>query len=399
MKKNKIIYIHQRPYPYIDGTFYPTDSDFYFFFGQGALYALNKPNNLEIDFDIELWRGEVGLNDVKIKEVYGIKCKIFPSFYFYRFGIISFKLIRELKKEIKNNNVIIHYTASPHNYEFYLITHLFGDKTPIFVTHQGGANPYWKFKNLKQPYSYISYLIEKKISKKVTYYFSGSIVEVKYFIKIVKDKTKIQVFPHWGVDLKNFIPYDKNKMRDELGLDRSKKYLIVAGRLNNYRGIREAVEVRDKLRQWFDVDLISIGATEKDYDYGFAKEHNVILIPHVHYEKVPKYMSASDCYIYLTKGKLNIDFAGTGIAPLEAMACNVPVVANTLHHYPDLKLNEYGFYVKNVDEAVKAIKKIFNREVTLKNSREIIEKFFDWKKITEKVFDLYIKQLRTKIND
>lgn len=389
MKRNKIIYIHQRPYPYIEGTFYKDDSDYYYYFGQGALYINFAPQDMKHNFEFEIWRGEVGLKKIKQKVVQNVKCKIFPAKYLWKQGTISFSLIKELLNERRNNNILIHYTATPHNYEFYLITFFFGKKVPIFVTHQGGPNPLWKFKNNNQLYSYISFVIEKLLVNRVSKYFSGSKVEIEYFHRIVKDQKKIQKFPHWGVDLNNFRPFDKNKMRYELNLDQLKKYILIAGRLNKYRGIREAIYVRDKLRELFDVEIISIGATKGDFDYEYAKEKGVILIPPVPYEMVPKYINAADCYLYLTKGKENVDFAGTGIAPLEAMACNVPVVSNTLHHYPELKLYDYGFYIPNEIEVINVISKLFREELKPRESRTIIEENFKWEKITEKIFKIY----------
>lgn len=389
MKKYKIIYIHQRPYPY-NQSFYKLDSDFYYYFGEGALYDQFKPNDLKDYFEIEIWRGEVGLKKIKSKYVKGTLCKIFPAFHIHRIGTISLSLLKELSRQRKNSNLLIHYTATPHIYEFYLIATIFGKDTPIFVSHQGGPNPLYKLKKQFRLGTYFSLKIEKFIEKYVDMYFSGSLHEINYFKEFTSSE-KIYDKPHWGVNLNNYIPHDKTEARKKVNLPLEKKIILLFGKLNKYRGIQKAVHVRDKLKKDFDVMLLNIGSDETCPDYQFAKENKVELRGYVEFDKVSYYFSAGDVYLYLTEGEENFYFAGTGIAPLEALACNTPIVTNTLHNFPFIDWSKYGVYARNIDEAVEGVRYIFNNPEKFSNTRRLIEEYFDWNIITGNIFELYLK--------
>ncbi|MEM4326284.1 MAG: glycosyltransferase family 4 protein [Candidatus Pacearchaeota archaeon] len=384
----KIIYIHARSYPY-NQTFYKEGSDDYFFFGEGPLYILNKPV-YEKSFEFEVWRSEVGLKKLKEKFVYQVKCRIFPGFHIKRLDTISLSLVKSLFDEIRKNEIIIHYTASPHKFEFYLILFLLGKRAKIFVSHQGGANPFWKFCRYKRISSYIAYLIEKWLFKRAEWFFAVSETEINYLKDIIKID-RIYTNPHWGLDIQLYEPIEKDFSREYLKLDKNKKYILLFGKLNKYRGVSSAIQVRDKLREKYDVELLSVGSDETCPDYQIAKESGVILRGYVPIEDMKYYYSAGDVYLYLTNGEENELFAGTGIAPLEALACNIPVVSNVFYHFKHLNLQNYGVYVKTIDEAVNAIDKIWSGKLKLENGRTLIEKYFDWRVITKEIFELYHK--------
>ena len=393
-KKIKIIYIHQRPYPY-NQTFYEEDSDFYFYFGEGALYDIHKPIEMRDLFEIEIWRPEVGIKAEKSKIVNGALCRIFPAIYWGRVGTISFDLIKEINNQVKNKNVLIHYTATPHNYEFYLISFLFGKKVPIFVSHQGGPNPLYKLSKRFRLGTYISFIIEKFISDKVCMYFSGSIFEIEY-LKLITNETKIYELPHWGIDLSLYKPIDKTVARKKLNLPNNKKIILTFGKLNKYRGIKNSIKVRDILSKEYDVVLLNVGSDPSCPDYQYAKENGVILRGIVPAEEISYYFSAGDVYLYLTEGDENFRFAGTGIAPLEALACNTPIVTNTLHNFPFIDWKSVGYYATTVEEAVKGVKSIFDNPNNFSNTRMIIEKYFDWRIITKNIFNMYLKYFDNK---
>ena len=395
-KNNKIIYIHSRPYPY-NVRFYEEFSDYYFSFGEGHLYIKHMDfDSLKIHFEFEVWRGEVGIKDVREKVVNNTLCRIFPA-KFYRIGkVISFPLLREIKKEKKKNNILIHYTTGPHTRELYLILMMNKD-IPIFISHQGGANPLWKVKNLKKYILLLDYLLAKNVYKNADLFFTTSNKEADYLVKMTCED-KVILGPHWGVDLSLMKSYPKEKARKELGLDLKKKIVFVAGALNPYRGIKEAIEVVRNLKNEFNIELLNVGSSPKDADYAFAKEHGVKLIGRVAYEILYKYFSAADVYLYLTIGKMNEDFAGTGIAVLESLACNTPVVANTLHNYRNINMKQVGIYVINIEQAYKAIKKTFLNPNMFGNTRWIIEKYFAWNSIVNNILRKYYSAFKKYYN-
>ena len=388
-KPVKIIYIHHRPYPH-KGKFYEFGSDYYFFFGEGQMFVQYfKKYNIQHDFHFEVWRGEAGLKKTLEKKVMDTPCKVFPAKHYKKFGNISFELLKKLKEEQKKNNILIHYTASPHKWELYLILFLFRN-TPIFANHQGGANPLWKLKNQNRYFNIVSLIIEKILYKRVDLFFAGGNVEAPYLMKM-SSKQKVIFKRHWGLDDEELKAIDKDAAKKKLGLDANKKYLLVAGKLQAYRGIKQNIEVRDELRKRFnyDVEVINVGATEQDKDYEYAHKNGVILFGRVPRNDLHLYFSAADIYLYLVQGKDNIDFAGIGGAPLEALMCNTPAVGNTIRHMPDLIENNIAKYTEGVDDSVEAIHNIFSNPEKYQNSRQYMIDNLSWKSIVSELKGYY----------
>ena len=137
--------------------------------------------------------------------------------------------------------------------------------------------------------------------------------------------------------------------------------------------------------------LLSVGATEKDEDYEYAKQNGVYLIPPVDYKNLNIYFSIADAYLYMVQGKQNLHFASVGIAPLEALACNTPVVGYTLIHIPNNEGEKVGFIVRNNDEAYHSIKKIFDNPNLFGETRWVVEKYFYWPKIVDEILEVYYR--------
>ena len=85
-------------------------------------------------------------------------------------------------------------------------------------------------------------------------------------------------------------------------------------------------------------------------------------------------------------------FGGTGIAPLESLACNTPVVSHSMRNYIGDNLNELAETPNNLEEYRDAIMKVLNNPGKYKNMRESIEKYYSYEKISEKI-EMVIKEL------
>lgn len=383
----KVIYIHKRPYPY-SKRFFEELNDNYFYFGEGPLY-INNMNRviLKKPIEFEVWRGEVGIDQVREKVVNNSLCRIFPAKYYRTFGIISKQLLKTIKKESKKNKILIHYTASPHSMELYFIL-LMNHHVPIFVNHQGGANPYWKYKQTGNIKSLLASFSEKIVYQWADLFFTTS-KEEAYYLNKQTNSNKVVTEPHWGVNFNYYFPIDRTEAKSQIGIDPNKKVILVAGKLSYYRGIKDAVAVKNLIKKHFDVELINIGSDKTDDEYKYAKENGVRLYGWIPFEQVHKYFSAADVYFYLVQGQLNIDFAGIGIAPLEALACNTPVVTNTLHHFPRIYEENCGIYANDVESSAKAITEILQNPGKYNNTRDFVIKHFNWKNIVNKVVRKY----------
>jgi glycosyltransferase involved in cell wall biosynthesis len=84
-------------------------------------------------------------------------------------------------------------------------------------------------------------------------------------------------------------------------------------------------------------------------------------------------------------------FGGTGIAPLESLACNTPVVSYSMRNYIGDNMNELGEVPVNLKEYKKAILKVLENSGMYKNMRESIEKYYTYEKITDKIESVIIE--------
>lgn len=377
-RPRKIIFIHQRPYPYTE-KFYDEGSEHYFYFGMGTL--LLDQLKRETPYAFELWRGEIGTDRIRERRVNGYRCRIFPQKYYRVGSTISVPMIREIGAEKRSNDVLVHFTASPHARELHLLALRHRD-IPVAASHQGGAHPLWFFQEEGSWRSYASYLFERIALPRCDAFFAFVEEEREYLARMT-DASRVIGGPNFGMDLEHLAPLPKRDAKQRLGIDPNAKMIFLAGTLSHYRGGRDAIDVFNRLKQEFNVVFVNVGASPADAEYAWALDQGVMLRGRVSHDELPVYFSAADVYLYLTSGKQNLAFAGTGMAPLEALACNTPVVGNTLHHIPNGDGARVGVIASTIDEACDGVRAIFQAPERFQPTRWVVEKYFAWDAIVD----------------
>jgi 1,2-diacylglycerol 3-alpha-glucosyltransferase len=128
-----------------------------------------------------------------------------------------------------------------------------------------------------------------------------------------------------GIDLEKFSSQNKEQNRADLGWSDSKRYLVSVGRLAKEKSFDLLIKAFSKLDS-DDLELVIIGSgDEKENLEKLARDLKVAdsvtftgLIP---FERVPKYLSAADLFVFASVTETQ------GLVTLEAMACELPVVA------------------------------------------------------------------------
>lgn len=98
-------------------------------------------------------------------------------------------------------------------------------------------------------------------------------------------------------------------------------------------------------------------------------------------------------YFYVLLNLRNDYFGGTGIAPLESLACNTPVVTNSLKNYLGNNADEIGEIPESESEYKDAIIRVLENPEKYKNMRESVVKFYSLEAVSErmdKVFQIFI---------
>ena len=84
-------------------------------------------------------------------------------------------------------------------------------------------------------------------------------------------------------------------------------------------------------------------------------------------------------------------FGGAGIAPLESIACNTPVVSKSLQNIPKHIRSKVGRMPLNENEMVKDILYVLDHPEEFKSCRNILFKFFDYSVVQKYTSEIYSK--------
>lgn len=179
-------------------------------------------------------------------------------------------------------------------------------------------------------------------------------------------KKEINLIP-CGVDFEVFYPLDIHQVRDELGLDQEKLYILFSSsfdrEVKNYPLAKKALELLEQ-----DINLIELKGFEKN--------------------QVNKLMNAVDLLLVTS-------FSETGpLVVKEAMACNKPIVSTDVGDVRYLCKNLDGHYIcdnnpKDVsDKIIQAIDFSKNNDST-KGRQRIIDLGYDIDEIAKRLLNLY----------
>jgi glycosyltransferase involved in cell wall biosynthesis len=246
-------------------------------------------------------------------------------------GFVAMKLSKRFNKP---------YIVTIHGSDFY--------KTNYKISNLRNIRPYSlkEIKTLRSTFENASKIIS--VSKYLT-------KEIKNYFQNNKTVTIENNFAHHL-----FYPGDKKKTRGKLGIGKDKKVILSIGNFTKTKGHDVLIQALPKLLHKHDLILYLIGSGDLIDKYrNMIRElkilNSVKIIPYQPQFKLREWYVASDCFVLPS---LHESF---GIVILEAMACNIPVVATeTPGPLSIIKHEREGLLVKpgNVNELTKAIDNI-----------------------------------------
>jgi glycosyltransferase involved in cell wall biosynthesis len=174
----------------------------------------------------------------------------------------------------------------------------------------------------------------------------------------------------------------------QLGWDPEKKYILYVGRLYDLKQPKELIDIWKEIKiDRPDIKLVVIGNSADDEFYQYAIESGVIVLGRILNSELDKYYSASDVYVLMALRKDY--FGGTGIAPLESLACNTPVVSYAMRNYVGNNMHELGEVPDTLEGYKDAILKVINNPDLYTNMRESMKKYYSLEAIASKVQSVY----------
>ncbi len=229
---------------------------------------------------------------------------------------------------------------------------------------------------------------------------ANSVQQTELFYQLGVQRDRIVTVLN-GIDTDMFMPHDKKKCRDLLGLPQDKKIILFVGWLIQRKGIEYLLEAVAFLSQERD-DFVCVIVGEGDQEKRLQKlvadrglESFVSFVGAVPHSRVPLYMSAADAFVLpsLSEGKPNV----VG----EAMACGVPVIATAVAGTNEIlrdRVNGFAVRPQNPQEITACLKNIFSnprraQSLALQARTMILQNGLTWKACARQYLHIYNKVL------
>ncbi len=310
----------------------------------------------------------------------------YPLFHYQPYELaLSSKLV-DMVKLYKIDLLHVHY-AIPHAYAGYMAKQMLKDEgiyLPMVTTLHGtditlvGNHPFYK--------TAVSFSINKS---DVVTSVSQSLKDDTY--NLLDIKKEIHVIP-------NFIELDKNRNESLISCQRSvmatKEERIVT-HISNFRKVKripDVIKIFYKIQNQIPAKLMMVGdGPEKENAEKMCREMGIQdkVIFFGNSNEIDQILSFSDLFL------LPSETESFGLAALEAMAWNVPVISSNSGGLPEVNFDGDSGYlsdVGNVDEmAQNALKILSNNETlaTFKENALAVAKQFDIKNILPLYEELY----------
>lgn len=342
-------------------------------------------------YEVEVWRLDGYSGGYYETDLFGVHYRVFPSFHRVNVYDFSLKFMRELKKEVKKTDPIL-LVVHTHYWLAYQVAFLFG-KSRIVTTHHGDWSPFFRvniMKGIRKLKALMDIHAEKHVFKNINYILTCDRKQVPLLQKANPD-IKYAIWSS-GVNIENMKPLPKEEARKLLGWDLNKKYILYVGKLYKFKQADELIRTWKAIqKERPDVELVIVGNAVNDKweeYYDMALQSGAQLVGRVLNTELHKYYSAADVYVLFA---LRDDFyGGTGIAPLESLACNTPVVSYALRNYVGDNVHELGEMPDSVEGYKLAILKVLDHPENYRNMRESILKHYTFEatyKHAGKIFD------------
>ena len=324
----------------------------------------------------------------------GILHKVFPSKEYKLRKVGSFtyspSMLKELKKEINNGKkLIIHFYGAHQSLITWLLLKLKPVNTIVIIQQLGGWFDCFSFDKRWNILRLIPYSLEKKAFKYVNKYLTASITEQAFLTKKFKS-LDFEFFLN-GIDFSLYKPGNKTNAKKDLGISSEKKMILYVGRFNSTKNVNILIDAFEKINlQYKDVVLYLIGGYKEDEYYDKAVRSGATIIERTD-QSINKYFAASDVYVMPINDFGVREFGGIGIAPLEALAMNTPVISENLKHCPGSLEEILKLGISNINYSVldEQIMDVLENSLKYKDCRQIAMKYFDIHKNTHYLIGLY----------
>ncbi len=354
------------------------------------------------DFKIECWRpyGN-GIHEIFEKDIDGIKHKVFPcrKYYVPYFGtwLWSKEILKELKREYKKQEIILHIHDGHSRFISRLLIKLKKFSIPIVYQHRSNKFAIYSYKNLKGinklKVVYLLFIFRNQVKalNSVTLYLTDSRNEINFLKMVLKFKRVVHF--KQGIDFNYFKPDQlKNEARKKLNLPQNNKIVLYVGRFYIDKNVNKLIEIYQQIKSKIqNCELVLVGGYKSDEFYEMAIQAGAIVRERIPENDLKFYYLAADVYVMPTFNDTVVRFGGFGNAPMQALACNLPVISKNIIHFPGTlkERNQIGFWYSNNDDLAAKIKMVLLSEKSNFECRKVARKYYDLDVTIRELYGFY----------
>ncbi|OGK20819.1 hypothetical protein A2866_04035 [Candidatus Roizmanbacteria bacterium RIFCSPHIGHO2_01_FULL_39_8] len=339
-------------------------------------------------YENECFYAVTSIKQEKIWKEDGITYHLFPAWTYDKglesfFGIIfSPLMMRALKEIAKNKETVIHIQGERSLLVWQIISTV--KNNPIFIQFHGYRTP-----DILLLFEKIFITpFERYFFKYVKHFFVCMRNRIPYLVDNCRIDPKKISLQNLGVDYDLFKPRDRIEARRKLGLPLKKTIFLFVGRFDRTKGVKEIIDAHLKIKEAYDTYLILIGWTKNNEYYDYAKKNADRIIEWIDNKKLAPYFNASDAYCMLCP-PYKAKTSGMGVAPCEALACDIPILSSNLFEAPTNIQSKIGFLVTNQKELEEKMNYMVNNEKHFTNIRTLTEPYYSWRAIIQNILRKY----------
>ena len=190
---------------------------------------------------------------------------------------------------------------------------------------------------------------------------------------------------HLGVDTKKFIKKDKDLAKKKLGYTKNDFVIGYHGRLGREKDLKTLLRAYVRMRSKYDnVKLLIVGSGVKEVEDLFRNQKGVNMVGSQ--DNVVPFINAMDVYAIPSLTETS------SLTTLEAMACEIPVIATQvgfIQDYIENGVNGLFFKMQDPYDLKKNLELLYNnsmlRRTLGKKARETILEKFRWEVTAERI--------------
>jgi len=200
-----------------------------------------------------------------------------------------------------------------------------------------------------------------------------------------------------GVDTEKFTPVNpeiKAKLRRKYNIDDDEFVILHVGSIKPGRGVQILTKLQSEDTQVLVISAVSVGISREMVQ---LLRKAGCLVWTEYFENINEIYGLADCYIFPvapvknTLGRATADSIEMPLTVLEAMACNLPVIATKFGALPRaFKEGDGLFFVENENDIFQALEEIRNG-IKIKTREKVLP--YSWKNVVRRLDEIYARLL------